>query len=287
MTQTKASRTFAGAGAGAQEMSQQSGTIMQDFLAQEAEAKSSLFKGVRGEREKWMTEAGGALSALQRLEGTEDLEQAGVSGTPSQTVTPPAGDPGPPGWPSGTAFAQWQTDGSDPNNMVAYGYQEPAGGTGGTSGYGCFVKGTKIIMWNGNEKNIEDVVAGDFIASFDESNDSYSIGIVTESLIHPINMVIDTAVVGDKLKGSLDHPIYINGKWAEICESEADFESVTEYIDNYYNLEIDGFAVFGSFHNYIADGYIVSGLGDNEVLNDIFQRTTDETYNKYREYKGV
>ena len=233
-----------------------------------------------------MTEAGGALSALQRDEGTQDLGSTSSGGSTGGYEFDPNA-PGPPGWPNAGAFKNWQDNGSDSNNMVAYGYQEPAGGTGGTGGYGCFVKGTKIIMWNGNEKNIEDVVAGDFIASFDESNDSYAIGIVTESLIHPINMVIDTAVVGDKLKGSLDHPIYINGKWAEICESEADFESVTEYIDNYYNLEIDGFAVFGSFHNYIADGYIVSGLGDNEVLNDIFQRITDKTYNKYREYKGV
>ena len=71
----------AGGGAGQQAMSQQRGTIMQDFLAQEGAAKSALFKGVRGEREQWMADVGAGLNILQGQEGTQDY---GAGGTTNQ-----------------------------------------------------------------------------------------------------------------------------------------------------------------------------------------------------------
>jgi hypothetical protein len=72
MQQSQAKSGFAGGGAGQQAQSQARDTIMQDFLAQEGAAKSALFKGVRGEREDWMTDVGAGLGRLQGLEGTED-----------------------------------------------------------------------------------------------------------------------------------------------------------------------------------------------------------------------
>ena len=44
------------------------------------------------------------------------------------------------------------------------------------------------------------------------------------------------------------------------------------YITNWYNLEVDGHDVEGSDHNFIVDGHIVSGLGDNDVLNSVYNR---------------
>ena len=44
------------------------------------------------------------------------------------------------------------------------------------------------------------------------------------------------------------------------------------FIDNWYNLEIDGYTIHNSEHNYIIKGYIMSGLGDNEILNNTFSR---------------
>ena len=44
------------------------------------------------------------------------------------------------------------------------------------------------------------------------------------------------------------------------------------YITNWYNLEIDGHTVEGSEHNFIVDGHIVSGLGDNNILNSVYNR---------------
>ena len=134
-------------------------------------------------------------------------------------------------------------------------------------GGSCFVKGTKIFMSNGSERDIQDIIEGDLILSFDEKTKSFIPGVVTESLIHPVMMDVPVAIVGGILEGTPSHPIFFNGSWSEIKESEVDTKIVKKYIDNYYNLEVDAHDIFGSSHNYIANGYVVSGLGDNDVLN--------------------
>ena len=70
MQQMQAKAGFAGSGAGQQAQQQARGNIMQDFLAQEGAAKSSLFKGVRSEREKWAADVTGALGTLEGQGGT-------------------------------------------------------------------------------------------------------------------------------------------------------------------------------------------------------------------------
>ena len=50
------------------------------------------------------------------------------------------------------------------------------------------------------------------------------------------------------------------------------FEVTNTFIDKYYNLEVDGHDVMNGNHNYIVNGYIVSGLGDNPILNRFYQR---------------
>jgi hypothetical protein len=136
----------------------------------------------------------------------------------------------------------------------------------------CFVEGTKILMSDGSEKNIEDIVEDDLILSFDEKTESFVSGIVTEHLIHPVGREVPVAIVGGILEGTPSHPIFFNGGWSEINESEVDTKIFKKYIENYYNLEVDAYDVLGSSHNYIANGYVVSGLGDNDVLNDVFKR---------------
>jgi hypothetical protein len=134
MQQTQAKAGFAGAGAGAQAVSEQRGTIMQDFLAQEAAAKSSLFKGVRGERETWMTEAGGALGILSGQEGTVDLgvaadtESGGTSNQDSETYSQIAA-PTSPGTTTGqvSGSGEWTWNGS--SWVPSYLYESSGGGT--------------------------------------------------------------------------------------------------------------------------------------------------------------
>ena len=75
---------FAGAG-GPQAIADTSrGTIMDDFISQQAAAQSSLFKGVKSERDDWLKTTGQNLLQLQQAEGTEDYN-LNVGG-PTSTV---------------------------------------------------------------------------------------------------------------------------------------------------------------------------------------------------------
>ena len=90
MQQSQAKAGFAGAGGTAQAMTQQRGNIMKDFLSQEGAAKSSLFKGVRAEREQWAGDVAAGLGKLQSEDGTMDYGTAtegsfGYGGTADQT----------------------------------------------------------------------------------------------------------------------------------------------------------------------------------------------------------
>jgi hypothetical protein len=141
---------------------------------------------------------------------------------------------------------------------------------GGSGDDSCFIAGTKILMFNGTEKNIENINVGDIITSYEGG--SFVSGTVTELLIHPIYDEVEVAIVDKKLIGTPSHPIFYNGKWSEIKDSSIPFILERMYVDNYYNLEVDGFTIHGSEHNYIANGCIVSGFGDNLVLNKMFHR---------------
>ena len=146
------------------------------------------------------------------------------------------------------------------------------GPMGWTETYDCFVEGTKIFMSDGSEREIQDIIEGDLILTFDEKTKSFTPGVVTESLIHPVYRDVKVAIVGGVLEGTPNHPIFFNGNWSEIKESKADIKIVKKYIDNYFNLEVDAHDIHGSSHNYIANGYVVSGLGDNNILNNTFRR---------------
>jgi hypothetical protein len=69
----------------------------------------------------------------------------------------------------------------------------------------------------------------------------------------------------------MEHPYYDGNEWKPICEAP-DVEMNSQYIDNFYNLEIDGELLFESEHNFIVEDFIVSGLGDNKLLNRTFKR---------------
>ena len=135
MRQAQGKSGFAGGGAGQQAQQQARSTIMQDFLAQEGAAKSSLFKGVRSERDAWMSDVGAGLSTLQSQEGTQDYGGTGTTTgtTTDSNATDPfdPSDTGPPGWPSVQAFNQWMDSGADPNTKTLYGWQDP----GNVEGY--------------------------------------------------------------------------------------------------------------------------------------------------------
>ena len=135
-----------------------------------------------------------------------------------------------------------------------------------------------MFMADGKYKRISNIKEGDKILTYNENTKGYSQGTVTEFLVHEVNDLIPAARLINKefdidpLIGAIEHPIYYNGRWSEIQESKVKFEIIDTFIDNYYNLEVDGHDVMSGNHNYIVNGYIVSGLGDNPILNRFYQR---------------
>lgn len=77
----------------------------------------------------------------------------------------------------------------------------------------CFVAGTKIQMEDGTTKNIEDVVIGDSILSFNFNSNETKVS----KVLNVFSKKIDKIVVyefdnGGTLKSTTDHPIFVNGK---------------------------------------------------------------------------
>jgi len=135
----------------------------------------------------------------------------------------------------------------------------------------CFTFETPIEMWNGDLKQIGEIEVGDEVKSI--KNGEFVKGIVTDTLIHPTNKVVPVVKFGSMIADP-HHPFYTNGKWEDI-ESLNESEYTYEFVDNFYNLEIDGNDVNGSEHNFITEGIVVSGLGDSQVLNAMFIRQSE------------
>jgi hypothetical protein len=144
------------------------------------------------------------------------------------------------------------------NNVLVHNLRPPA----------CFTAETKVIMEDGSFKNIVDIEIGDYVLSYKDGE--YVRGVVTDKLTHPTNDVVEVVkykgMVSDRL-----HPFYDNGEWKPIFEAKG-VELGIQYVDNFYNLEIDGNVLFESEHNFIVEDFVVSGLGDNELLNTTFKR---------------
>ncbi len=134
----------------------------------------------------------------------------------------------------------------------------------------CFDFNSPVEMWDGTTKVIGEIKVGDEVKSYKDNE--FVKGIVTEVLTHPTEEVVDVVKL-DNMIAEPNHPVLVNGEWTT-------FDKVGEveqmYVTNWYNLEIDGNDIEGSEHNFIIDGYIVSGLGDSKELNSRFMRQSEE-----------
>lgn len=160
----------------------------------------------------------------------------------------------------------------------------------------CFVAGTKILLANGHEKNIENIQKGDKIISFDERTQQKIIGTVEHPIAHEsrIQKLHHFEFVdGTKLTSNGDHPFYVVEKdnWLEanqiykiyqagvkvsflnIKNKKISIKKMT--IENkkvpVYNLEVDGisknddkYGKWGRGHNYYANGI----LSHNKIAAD-------------------
>ena len=132
----------------------------------------------------------------------------------------------------------------------------------------CFDENCLVEMFDGSQKRIADIKIGDVVKSY--KNGEYVAGNVTNTLPHPVNGIVNMVKKGGLIADS-KHPLFIDGEW-KYAENLKDAEHYQSYYDVLYNLEIDGDKIYKSEHNYIIDGNICSGLGDNPILNAEFQR---------------
>ena len=82
---------FAGSGAAEKARGRGRKSLMEDYLGGQKSAYSSLFKGVRDERERWLKEMGGQLSTLEGTEGTDPYKKTHTPTVDDSVV--PSDDP--------------------------------------------------------------------------------------------------------------------------------------------------------------------------------------------------
>lgn len=131
--------------------------------------------------------------------------------------------------------------------------------------FSCHTYDSKVEMADGTHKAIGEVKVGDKVKSIKDG--IVTEGTVTDHLIHVTNDVMRTIKTTNGYT-EINHPILVDGEWVAAKEL-GEVESV--FVDNFYNLEIDG-NISESDHNYIVDGMVSSGLGDSKELNAKYQR---------------
>ena len=88
--------------------------------------------------------------------------------------------------------------------------------------FGCFIAGSEVALANGDHKNIEDVVIGDLVLSWNEETQLIEVDEVYDT-VTPVNTrLYDLTFTDSKITCTNDHPIYIrNGDYDSSFELKA------------------------------------------------------------------
>ncbi len=98
----------------------------------------------------------------------------------------------------------------------------------------CFLKDTKILMADSTTKNIEEIIIGDLVKSFNEGNNSLVNGEVVQVFHHGSEETDNYLVINNDLKVTPNHPIYKNGIWIPAIELRKG--EVLKFKDNTYEI---------------------------------------------------
>jgi len=86
--------------------------------------------------------------------------------------------------------------------------------TSGAEGGGCFLPGTKILMADGSEKNIEDVIVGDMILT---REGPFKNRLIADRVVNTMRHdVKEYMIINGTLRVTPVHRILVNGQWTEI-----------------------------------------------------------------------
>tara|TARA_Y100000310_G_scaffold342605_1_gene446513 strand:- start:6105 stop:8222 length:2118 start_codon:yes stop_codon:yes gene_type:complete len=72
-----------------------------------------------------------------------------------------------------------------------------------------FVAGTKINMYDGSKKNIEDIKQGDIVLSYDTQKEEFVPGTIVSTSEHQAKLLV---VVNKKIQTTAEHPFYVVNK---------------------------------------------------------------------------
>lgn len=93
---------------------------------------------------------------------------------------------------------------------------------------GCFVEGTKVTMSDGTYKEIQNVVIGDYVKSYDVNKAIVEINVVLELEVNISSNLLQITFDNDNANiNTTDHPYYIIGKGWCSYDPELTYENYT------------------------------------------------------------
>ena len=132
---------------------------------------------------------------------------------------------------------------------------------------GCFIAGTNISLSNGDHKNIEHIIEGDSVITYNEITGLIEDGIVGSIKEHQVPVIIKLLFVdGTSITTTPEHPFFIEGQWVKAGELQvgdnthkldgsklaiSEIELIEEPHTVYNLLDV------GSNHNFYANETLV------------------------------
>lgn len=132
----------------------------------------------------------------------------------------------------------------------------------------CFVAGTEITMADGDVKNIEEVIVGDEVLTYNEESGETEMGVVGDLKQHEVSSVIRLTLDNENIIITTEeHPFFVEGKgWVkagelqplDVCKKVNGSESLISTVEvlkethTVYNL-----LSVSENHNFFANGILV------------------------------
>jgi hypothetical protein len=139
----------------------------------------------------------------------------------------------------------------------------------------CFVTGTQILLEDGNTKNIEDIVIGDSIISFDLKNDESTISKVLNIFSKKVDKIVEYEFLnGGILRATLDHPIFVVDKgWSSYSEDLSN--SIYKLDEPVKKIELNDFV---KLHNEVVQLINVKLIEEEHIVYNLSEIDTFHNY---------
>jgi hypothetical protein len=139
----------------------------------------------------------------------------------------------------------------------------------------CFVAGTQILLEDGTTKNIEDVVIGDSIISFDLKNDESTISKVLNIFSKKVDKIVEYEFLnGGVLRATLDHPIFVVDKgWSSYSEDLSN--SLYKLDEPVKKIELNDFV---KLHNDMVQLINVKLIEEEHIVYNLSEIDTFHNY---------